>query len=308
MKRLSDSVVFTKLVNNPDLINKMKLVTSNTDINILTPSDLPNEFNSIERRINYSTKGAILDKVKKGIIIIYEDEKTKIPTYLNTIPGRGINGDINIYTNVVRYRTRSGEIYPKTLFALLQNSLIMYELMKNWTKYTNNLDLMKLSSFIYSRMTTKILDKVFALDLDNFNSDFMSYIFAKFFLVNMCERTDNELNSQLAYKCCFNKSSFQLIQEFEQELPDTRFDSIFELIDSLKLISAVKTLNVRTFVENFVRMYGESSLLALDYLPSFYQSIFSAAIGGNLGKDYMFESVCGSQINKAYITFSKIVG
>lgn len=307
MKKLSDSTIFTKLINNPELITKMKTVSSQIGIHILKPSDLPNEFNSIERRINYSTKGPILDKINKGTIIMYEDEKNKIPTYIPAIPGRGMNGDLCMYVNLVRYRTRSGDIYPKVLFTILQDALIYYELQKNWTKYTNNLDLMKLSSFIYSRITTKVLDKVFALDLNAFNSDFMSYIFAKFFLVNMCERTDNDLNSQLAYKCCFNKSSFELIKEFESNLPDTRFNSIFELIDSLKLISSVKEINERTFFENFVRMYGESCLLALDFLPAFFQCIFSASIGGGLCKDYMFESVCGSAINKAFVAFSKIV-
>jgi len=308
MKKLSDSVVFSKLINNKELITKMKTIATSNSVKCLGTGDLPNEFNSIERRINYSTKGPVMDKYLKGNIKLIDEPSFRLPSYITTIPGVGVNGDICVYCNVNRYKSRSGEIYPKKLFALMQNALINYELLKNWNKYTNNLELMKQSCFIYSRIVTKVLDKVFALDLNAFNSDFMSYIFAKFFLVNMCERTNNELNTQIAYSCCFNKSSLKLIEEFEMELPDTKFDSIFDLIESLQVIAAVKSINVRTFIENFVRMYGEGALMFLDYLPSFYQVIFSSTIGGDLVKDYMFESVCGSMITKSFTTFSKIIG
>lgn len=307
MKKLSDSLIFTRMANSPALMTKMRQVATNSSA-IVTPKDFPNEFNSIERRINYSTKGAIMDKVNRGIITMVDDDSCKLPTFLTTVPGRGVNGDINIYVNISRYKTKTGEIYPKLLFAILQNALINYELLKNWDKYTNNIDLIKESAFIYSRITTKILDKVFALDLNEFNSDFMSYIFAKFFLQNMCDRKNDELNSQLAYKCCFNKSSQKLIEDFEKELADNHMDNMFALIESLKVVNSIKDINVRTFIENFVRMYGEPSLLLLDYLPVFYQSIFSACIGGNIVKDYMFESVCGNAINKAYLAFTKLLG
>ena len=60
-------------------------------------------------------------------------------------------------------------------------------------------------------------------------------------------------------------------------------------------------------MENFTRMYGEGSLLALDYLPSFIQCICGAAIGGGLNKDYMYESVAGKIIQNLYLTISKLV-
>lgn len=308
MRKLSDSAIFTKLIRNNELIAKMKAITTSNSIKTLSINDLPNEFNSIERRINYATKGQVMDKYMKGNIKLIDEPTFKLPSYITTVPGMGINGDVCVYCNLNRYRSRSGEIYPKKLFAIMQNALINYELLKNWSKYTNNLELMKQSSFIYSRIVTKVLDKVFALDLNEFNSDFMSYIFAKFFLVNMCERNNNELNTQIAYKCCFNNSSLKLIEEFEMELADTKFDSFFDLIESLQVVAAIKTINIRTFVENFVRMYGEGALLFLDYLPSFYQVIFSATIGGDLVKDYMFESVCGNMNLKTFTTFSKLIG
>ena len=54
-------------------------------------------------------------------------------------------------------------------------------------------------------------------------------------------------------------------------------------------------------------MYGEGSLLALDYLPSFIQMISSSVIGGNLVKDYFIDSVSGKSNNKIYVQFCSIL-
>lgn len=307
MKRLTDSAIFAKLINNPELISKMKMIISQNGIQLLTPKDLEIPYAEINKRIKYSTKQPIMDKIAKGTIIPFKDVKTKTPTYLPTVIGRGQNGDYVVYVNLERYMNSSGEIYPKTLFALLQNSLMAYELAKKWEVYTNNLDFIKDASFIYSRITTKILDKTFALDLDTFNSDLLSFIFAKFFIVNMCERQDNDLNDNIAYKCCFNKSSLDLIKQEEESLDPNKYNSFFELIEAIKEIKAIKTINVRSFVENFTRMYGEGSLLALDYLPSFVQCVTGAAIGGGLNKDYMYESVAGKVNQNLYLTITKLV-
>lgn len=307
MKRLTDSAIFSKLINNPELIKKMKTVISQNGITLLTPKDLESPYADINRRIKYSTKQPIMNMIAKGTIIPFKDVATKTPTYLPTITGKGQNGDFVVYVNLERYMNSSGDIYPKTLFALLQCALMSYELAKKWDTYVNNLDFVKDASFIYSRVTTKVLDKTFALDLDTFNSDLLSFIFAKFFIINMCGRTDNDLNDNIAYKCCFNKSSLDLIKQEEESLSPNRYNSFFELIEAIKEIKSIKTINVRTFVENFTRMYGEGSLLALDYLPSFVQVVTSAAIGGGLNKDYMYESVAGKVIQNLYLNITKLV-
>lgn len=308
MKKLSDSHIFSKLINNKSLLEKMSKITSNVGLNIQTKTDLANEYNTINRRINYSTKGTIMNMIEKGNIIVYDNPEYNLPTYITAIPGRNVNGSICMYVNINRFKAgKLNEIYPKTLFALLQNALIFKEVMLKWDSFANNIELMKLCSNSYSRLMTKILDKTFALDLDPFKSDFMSYAFAKFFLINVCERKDSSLNDDLAYKSCFNKSSCELIKEFEKELPDNLYNSIFELFDGLKNVKGFEKLSFRSFLENYVRMYGEGSLLALDYLPAFIQMISSSVIGGNIVKDYFIDSVSGKFNNKIYVQFCSIV-
>ena len=308
-KKLSQSAVFSRLVSNKSLIEKMNTIASSNRINILSVNDdLSNEFNTINRRINYSTKGAILTAIQKGQIVLFDEKTLNIPVYIPAVPGLAINGDLKMFINLNRYRNgKEAEIYPKTLFGLMQNALIFMNTMKNWDSYSNNFELMRNCSISYSRMMTKILDKVFALDLDPFNSDFMSFVFSKFFLVNVAGRKNNETNDDVALKACFNKSSSNLIFELEKELPSTIYDDIFKLFDGLKLVKGFGKINIRSFTEQFVRMYGEGSLLALDYLPSFLQVITSSVIGSNLVKDYFIENVSGTFNIKAYNQICSII-
>ena len=78
------------------------------------------------------------------------------------------------------------------------------------------------------------------------------------------------------------------------------------LIFSIYLKDLIK-LNIRTFIENYVRMYGESSILSIDYLPSFYHLILSSVISGNLVKDSMIDNVSGKFNSKIYLAINKLI-
>ena len=93
-KKLSQSAVFSRLVSNKSLIEKMNTIASSNRINILSVNDdLSNEFNTINRRINYSTKGAILTAIQKDQIVLFDEKTLNIPVYIPAVPGLAINGE-----------------------------------------------------------------------------------------------------------------------------------------------------------------------------------------------------------------------
>src|SRR5699024_5753276 len=127
-----------------------------------------------------------------GTIIPILNPTIEIPKYLNTtgrVEGNKIISivDLRPFSNVTR-NSDDIEIYPKTLFNLLQNGLILNELVTNWRSYTNNMNIVRNSAVVYSRLTGKVMDKLFAVNIDEFKSDLVSFLLAKFFLVNLCGR------------------------------------------------------------------------------------------------------------------------
>ena len=55
-------------------------------------------------------------------------------------------------------------------------------------------------------------------------------------------------------------------------------------------------------------MYGESATLALDYLPAFYQTIFSAAVSATLNKEFaIINTISSPVLVKAFANFTKLM-
>ena len=177
--------------------------------------------------------------------------------------------------------------------------------MTNWNRYVTNINIIKSSSIAYSKMVGKILDKLYAIKIDQFKSDLIHFLIAKFFIINLCGRLNTENTDEIAYASCFNKSTKTLIIEEASSLDERMFDS-FELF--IKEISTLgmKNLNVRIFIENFARMYGETSLLGIDYLPAFLSIIFGTAINANLGKDSIILTIAEDHVQHAYVEFFKL--
>jgi hypothetical protein len=298
-----DSAIFNQLIMKPELLNAMKLI--NPDSDKISEADIQNELTIINRRFNFGTEGKTLDYLSKDKVILVNKKSLKIPRYLNTF-GIKSKGNFQVVVSIKDFVNRKDEIMPRTLFALLQNGMLTYELTTRWGAFTSNMELMKNSCISYSRLVTKIFDKLFALDLNKYNSDFISFIFAKFFLVNMCDKDPSDTVNHLAMKACFNRTSENTILNMEKEL-EVNYSSIFQIFEQLKEVEGLNSINIRSFVENYVRMFGENAILSLDYLPAFYHIIASSVVGGGIVKDTMIDNVAGKFNSKIFSSIVKIL-
>ncbi|AMS01365.1 virion protein [Bacillus phage AR9] len=309
MKKITDSALFRQVVANESVVKSIKNIHVSRDRVDITKLD--ESLNIISRRITFPTKGKTMQYVNKGDIILINNPTIKLPKYLSTfgkVEGGKIVALVDIgYYSTVNKTTGMYDIYPKTLFNLMQNGTILLELVNNWNRFTNNMTILKNGAIVYSKLVGKVMDKLFAINIDDYKLDLINFFLAKFFLINLCGKTNNDTVDNIAYHACFNKSSLKLIKEEEMRFDNNAYEDIFKLFDNLRDIKGMKDLNVRSFVENWARMYGETTLLGLDYLPSFLSTIFGAVVNGNISKDYIIESVAGKFINSIYTEFSKLL-
>jgi hypothetical protein len=309
MKKITDSALFREVSSNSKVVNSLKNI--NIDRDKIDPQKFDEALNIISRRMIFASKGRVLNHFNKGNVVLVSNPLHPLPKYLNTF-GKIYNGKIVAIVDVSYYArlnksTEMYDIYPKTLFNLLQNGSILIELMNNWNRFTNNMTIIKNGAISYSKLVGKVMDKLFAINIDNFRQDLISFFLAKFFLINMCGKVDSETIDNIAYHACFNKSSLKLIKEEEMRFTEDVYEDLFKFFDNLKEIKGMQDLNIRSFIENWARMYGESTLLALDYLPSFFSMIFGSVVNGNVAKDYIIESVAGKFISPIYTEFSKLL-
>jgi hypothetical protein len=309
MRKITDSALFRQVSSNTSVVNSIKNIYIDRDK--IDLQKLDEAVNIINRRMTFATKGKAMGYLNRGEIVLISNPLIKLPKYLNTLGKAHGNKvvaivDISAYANLNK-TTETYDVYPKTLFNLIQNGAVLLELVNNWNRYTTNMNIIKQGGIVYSKLVGKVMDKLFAINIDNFKQDLVHFFLAKFFLINMCGKADSETIDNIAYNACMNKSSLKLIKEEEAKFDASAYDDIFKFFENLRFIKGMQDLNVRSFVENWARMYGESTLLALDYLPSFLSMIFGSVINGNISKDYIIESVAGKYISSIYTEFSKLL-
>lgn len=307
MKKITDSFVFNQLLKNENVKNSIKNLVIARDR--IDTNAIDEQLLIISKKMRFAGKDTVADLVNNNKIIPLYNPNLSLPKYLNSflkLDQSGMPVALVDLTNFSRVSSEGiSDIYPKTLFALLQNGAITYELNNNWNRYTTNINIVKNSSIIYSKIVGKVLDKLYAIKIDSFRSDLIHFLLAKFFIINLCDRLATDNTDRIAYMSCFNESSFDLIVAEASSFSVEAFNSLDGFIKELSKFG-MKNLNIRSFIENYARMYGETTLLSLDYLPAFLGMIFGVAINGNLAKDYIIEGLCGKQIELLYPEFFKL--
>lgn len=308
MKTINDSALFSEVISKQSILKSIKEVDIDNDS--IKLSQVADAINIINKKLNFPTKQAVVNGLNQNTIkLIYNPEEISMPKYMNVF-GKLVMGKPVVLVDISKYAggKRDGDItiFPKTLFALIQNAAISLELLKHWNKYMMNNTILKNLCISYARLMGKVLDKMFAINIDTMTSDTVNFFLAKFFLINMCGKGNDETTNNLAYNACFNKSSLALILETEKSF-DEPFKNIFNLFEAFTHIRGLEQIQIRSFVENWVRMYGDSTLLAIDYIGSFLSMTFSTVVKGNLNKEFIIGNVAEKFINKAFIEFSRLM-
>lgn len=306
-RNLKSSAVFNNLIMSDKLNSKLNSI--NFKEVIVPASDIASEMSTIERRVKHPTRIPIMDLYSKGKFIIINDRELDLPTYLSTIAMKGKNNEDFVLVDISKFTTSSKSISSGTLYALLQNAMITYKFNEDWNRLTSNASFIDLSANIYSQLSMKVLDKLYSINLQTVEADFVAFLLAKFFLINMAERNHSSTTDGIAHKACFNETNLHLIKEKEDAL-NTDGNLYKDLMSLFQALNSLPEYNIkfRSYFENFVRMYGDSTVMAMDYLPAFYQMIFSVAVTGSLNKEYTIEKAVGKPaILKCYSTFSRIV-
>lgn len=308
MKKITDSFIFNQALKNDKTKQSITgIVLSRDSVKI---DSLSESLSIINKRMKYPGKVSVLDKIGKNQITFIYNPTLVTPKYLSTTL-RLVNGEPNATVNLTDFGKIDSmgnfDIYPKTLFSLAQTGVVYLEMNKNWNRYINNVAIVKNGAIVYAQMFGKVLDKLYAIKIDSFKSDLIHFMIAKFFLINMCGRANTETTNNIAYYAAFNKSSYELIKAEEENYPDSIYSNIEVFLKALAKQN-LNGLGIRVFLENWTRMFGESTILGMDYLPSFLGTIFSVAINGNLCKDYIIEAISGKQIDMLYHEFFKTLG
>lgn len=312
MKQLTNTFLYnhTKVNNFVSELKKIDFDKETVDI-----KDLEDNLKIINRRFVYSLKIQSLLSLEKNqtLLLFPENSLTKlIPVFLkgNNKAEGGVSAVINLRLYATRDKLGNYNINNRTLYGLLESAYIARQIHSKWSTFEYNTTIMKYSTIIYVKLMNKILDKKFGINLAPMQSDQINYVLGKFFLLNIIEKKEGDIVNNIAYSTIFNDTNKQNIIDCDSNFSNDAYTDLDIFFRNLREnFDILGNLNIRQFIMDWMTMFGEASLFAIEYYPIMLQSVFcGAVIGCNLtAKDSVFDNVVGREALKLHTEISKLL-
>ena len=276
-------------------------------MNVISKEDLELSILDIEKTMNIPFKKKVLDDYNKGNIIIYTtDASFNFPA---TIPILIMKDDDTIkaiinMTSFISYvkdeetLTNKIKLDNKKLFSYMCTAWLYKSWMIDDKPISNNGELLKVAGNMYAKFIYKVLDKRYSIGLETFAFDYCGSLSALFFAkcvagaslqssistsysIPSIQNIDN--TSDFIYKCNINKNT-----KLET------FEDLCKLLNNY--VPKLSKVDPIIFISEFSRIWNGSVVPAIDFFPYFAMMIFSAYIGGNIGKDLLINATAKSDI------------
>lgn len=313
MKSIASCSIFQEQDKSLKLVDRIKsydVMRDTLDLKYLT-----DDINTIQKRYNFPLKNKVLTDLNSGNIKpIFNKDKAPIPSSLtqwltmDTRSGKPICVfNLTLY-GIMNKDKSNFNINTRQLYTLMQSSSLTLGCMHKWNSITVNQSVLKLGASMYSKLFTKVLDRIFAVNLEPMKSDKIKYIAAKFFLINMMEKPESQTVNSIAYSCCTGGTTLNTIQMFDSTFNKESFKNFSTFIEELALkIDGFSTLTLRGYIDSYMRMYSLNALLALEYFPAFVHTVTCPIIGAHLNNEQIIESLLGKDMDKFYNEISNLI-
>lgn len=260
----------------------------------------------------------VLLALDKGDIILVYAKNQKIPQALPFTIAK-IQGKIkafifvNNYGNIVSNpKVNGGEylsIAMKDLYVLLEGAYTAMNYFKNPVAITRSLGLMKSCVGVYTGMFLRILNKEYALSLDQEVYDRVSFVVGRFFLDRVWESKNEDINTSYAMSTILNPNKMDLAI-VNDSYKAANISNIEELIAFLKTLSPrLAPLTFRYFTQCYLTIYKASAIFSMECLPYFLFVMESTLIGSFLVNQPIISDIIKSNknVSKFYGELVKVI-
>ena len=222
MKTLLNCSLYRLQEENINITSRLTSYNEVTDK--LKQSQLEDHLQIIKKRYTFPLKIKTLSLFESGrIVISYNDSKQPIPSYIpaylitdpkTKLPISVCN--VTLIGNLNKEKTNLN-INTRQLYTCMQTGTILLGCLNNWNAITMNQNICKLGAEIYSKLFTKVLDRMFAVNLDVNKTDVLKFKAAEFFLKNVLEKTNENNIQNIATSCTSGKTSTNYLLQFDSE-------------------------------------------------------------------------------------------
>lgn len=267
---MEDSLVYKTFNQANGVVDKIvKYLSSGVP---LDKSYIEDQYAIIRRGAGISPLSQkVLEAFNNGDIEIIWNNTEKVGVAMPFIVRRKSDGKVvsTIFINAfATIKDDSILVIPaKQLYGLMEGAYIALKLQTDPVKVMKNAELMMTTASVYTEMMARILNKEYALTLDKVLYDKVCYCIKRFYLECVWEYPNTGLVSNYA------SSDLKYIQQFDLDALDATYSkmeikTIANLLEFVKSLSPrTSDLNLRYYIERFIKTYHGASILSIDYLP-----------------------------------------
>lgn len=267
---MEDSLVYKTFNQANGVVDKIvKYLSSGVP---LDKSYIEDQYAIIRRGAGISPLSQkVLEAFNNGDIEIVWNNTEKVGVAMPFIVRRKSDGKVvsTIFINAfATIKDDSILVIPaKQLYGLMEGAYIALKLQTDPVKVMKNAELMMTTASVYTEMMARILNKEYALTLDKILYDKVCYCIKRFYLECVWEYPNTGLVSNYA------SSDLKYIQQFDLDALDATYSkmeikTIANLLEFVKSLSPrMSDLNLRYYIERFIKTYHGASILSIDYLP-----------------------------------------
>lgn len=287
---LVDTVVYRSFNKNSEL---NKIIVSGIKNSIpIDKSYIAEQLMQINRTKISPLSDEVLNAYYNGNIVLLYCKKANIPQALPFFASK-IKGKITVIIFVNNYgqilKAESNDqkylsISMKDLYVLLEGAYIAYRYAVFPAKVTKDLGLMKISTQLYTSMIMRILNKEYAISMDQALYASVSFVVARFFIERVWMSVmGDDLNFSYA-RSVIDKTKVGVdmndITVTNDLYTEAHIQSADELVKFLSTLSPrLKTLNFRYFLQCYINTFKPGAMFSLECLPYFLFTIEASLCG-----------------------------
>lgn len=316
IKSVRDTYLYSQINKNGQFDANIKVLLSKG----LTPTEkqLERQLSTINSYYKFVLKTNVLDAVKNGTVVPMLFPKGisaqhKIPTCLPFILVPNGSGDIRAVAIIDNYATMdkdSGLVEMDTLklYTMLESAYIARAIQIGYRRIRSNTMMYKSGASIYAHMFTRLLNKRYALNVNRSGYDKVIYLASKFFLINILQMPNSSMVDNYAMSGAkdIDKMSISRVEEAVMSSSEGKaYDNISTFIKAIAgtghlITNGIQSLEVREYMTDFIRMYGNSALFGLEHLSYLVFNVFSTMNGAFLNNQYAFKDIIGKSGSELY--------
>ena len=273
-------------IGGPDA-TKQKAINLIKSAKHLTNEDIEAAYISVKQITDTLTRAAMKAFDDERIVLVYNNVPSlSVTQALPFITFKTKRGYVT-YVFVDKYVTISRDgvmnMQAPVLRDLLTGALIANGLKSNYDVLASNQYMQKVLTEVYTKFVVRILNREFSFAADKIVFDTVQYWINRFFLSRILGSHDTPENIEVLSKAHFKFIDEIKYNDIKNQYETANPEKFSDLLELLKLSTPrMRTLNLGTFLSNWINYYYVPSMLAVDNIEYLIFMMITLLNGNNI--------------------------